>query len=419
MFSSAVGRKVVALTLTLLTVVITTPVSASDFSTSRTPLGALTAIGTVELRGLSATREGTIFSGDRLRAMDKAYAKVSLNGGHSIELGERTDLTFTRDVNQVRVALVSGTVGFSSVTKDPLAITVGPYVIASKQPSSGNVAVLDKNAIGVRVIDGAVTVTNADAHTSFQVLRGQERLLSVKNSTATVSLGELASNMPSALPSPRLDPPPQAPAPSGSTLPGGGGSQCGICMDAGGWAAVIATVAVVGAGIGALVWNLERGGGNSVSAAVKTEQSNVQVLQNSSQQATTTGNQLSSTASAANSAIAAANVNPTTKATLAAQAATIQSQAQATLQQIATLQSQLQTLQSQLATTTNFTQVASINTQIGTVNNTLTFDISILNGQISQLNSLIQAAVAAGVPNVPNVTIQTIPPPVLASSSTP
>src|SRR3954452_23134960 len=122
-------RKVVALGLMFVTAVMTTPLSAADFS--RVPLGAVNASGAVELRGVIVSRDGTVFSGDRLRSNEKGYAQVSLNGGRRIEIGERTNLTFSREANVVHVAMTSGTIGFSKSTKDSLTIDVSPYTIVA------------------------------------------------------------------------------------------------------------------------------------------------------------------------------------------------------------------------------------------------------------------------------------------------
>jgi hypothetical protein len=414
------AQKFVAVVLVFVMVVMTAPLSAAELNT-RHALGAVSASGTVELRGITISRDGTLFSGDSLRSSAKGYAKISLDGGRNIEVGEKTNLTFSREANVVHVAMSSGTLGFSTTSNDPLTIDVNPYTIVASHAGTGNVAFLDSKSIGVHVTAGSVMVTNKTAGTSFQVTRGQERLFAVNNAKPTMGLDEASDGIPSPLPLPKLDPPQTTPA--GTTSAPGTQRQCRWCLDTGGWLAVIGTAALGAGIIGIIVYNENRSGGGGPSAttlaAKSTAQSNVQTLTTSAQQAGAVAGQLVTAANNVNTAINNSTINASTKASLSAQATSIASQAQATQQQITLLQTQLASVQAQLASTNDKNVISAANASIATIQASLNSNIATLNSLISQLNTLVQQAQAAGVPNVPPVTIQPITPPTLASPSNP
>jgi hypothetical protein len=415
------AQKFVAVVLVFVMVVMTAPLSAADLNT-RHVLGAVSASGTVELRGITISRDGTLFSGDSLRSSAKGYAKVSLDGGRNIEVGEKTNLTFSREANVVHIAMNSGTIGFSTTSKDPLTIDVNPYTIVASHAGTGNVAFLDSKSIGVHVTDGSVMVTNKAAGTSFQVTRGQERLFALNNAKPTIGLDEASDGIPSPLPLPKLDPP-QAQTPAGTTTAPGTQKQCHWCLDAGGWLAVIGTAALGAGIIGIIVYNNNRSGNGGPSAttlaAKVTAQSNVQVLTASAQQASAVAGQLVTAANNVNTAINASNINAATKSNLSSQATNIASQAQTIQQQLTVLLTQLASVQAQLASTNDRNVISAANATIANIQASLNSNIATLNSLISQLNSVVQQAQAAGVPNVPPLTIQPITPPTLASPSNP
>jgi len=223
----------VAVALVISTVLITLPVSAADFSTTKSVIGSISAVGPVELRGISISQEGTLFTGDSIRAGQKGNAKVLLGSGSKIELAEKTDVSFDRDAQGVKIAMNTGIVGFTA--SSPLRIDILPYEITATDGSAGKVSVMN-GAAGVRAINGTVSVKNLKTLQSFIVTQGQERLLAVPHAP---SLAELASNAPGPIPAPT----PQAPA---------GRTSGGLAMDTGAWVAVIggAALAVIS------VWGL-------------------------------------------------------------------------------------------------------------------------------------------------------------------
>src|SRR5215831_11834675 len=231
-------RRLVAFGLVLTTTLITMPVSAADFSSGRPVLGSVTAVGSVYLRGIGISQEGTLFAGDSIRANEKGYAKVLLGTGSKIELGQKTDLTVNRDAQGVKIAMNTGTIGFEA--HSPLRIDVSPFEVTASDDASGNVAVMSSTTAGVRAINGKVTVRNLKTSESFVIMKGQERLLGLQNGVHAPSLAEVASNVPVPIPAPR----PQTPA---------GRTTGGLAMDTGAWLAVIGAGAIAGVAIWALV----------------------------------------------------------------------------------------------------------------------------------------------------------------------
>src|SRR5947209_4270802 len=101
-------RKLTAAALVLSTIFITMPISAADFSTTKSALGSVSAVGAVELRGIGISQEGTLFAGDSIRSHEKGYAKVLLGTGSKIELYEKTEVSVNRDAEGVKIAMNTG-----------------------------------------------------------------------------------------------------------------------------------------------------------------------------------------------------------------------------------------------------------------------------------------------------------------------
>jgi len=394
--SSSRLSKCLAVVLLLSIVAATTPVSAADFS-SKSIVGSVNAVGLVDLRGAQIPEEATIFSGDRLSAGDGAYAKVLLVNGQKIEIGSNTVLKFagqSGSAGNVDIELQSGAVAFSSARAIPVRITVGTYEITSTQPLTGNLGFLSNDFVDLKVLAGSASVRNLKTKQSYVVLKNQERMLGLKTLDMREPIAQVASNVP--------QPIPQTP---GQTS---GSSHTGL------W------IAVAAAGVGGIValavlTNKSTTATAATSAAQATQ--TVQSAMTTAATAQTVAAQVSTTVTQATNAInAAQNLPPATRTTLANQAGTISAAATASQQQVGQLQQQLQGLQTQLQNASG-SQVTAIQNQINTVTQNLNSEVSNLNGLIGQLNSLIASAVNAGVPNVPPVTIQTIPPATVASVS--
>src|SRR5262249_41132481 len=136
---SGAPRRLTAATLVLMTVFVTMPVSAADFSTTKTVLGSVSAVGQVELRGIVISQEGTLFAGDSIRTNKRGFAKVLLGSG-KVELLEKTNIQVNRDAQGVKVAMNAGMIGFSAHT--PLRIDILPFELIATGDSSGNLAIL-------------------------------------------------------------------------------------------------------------------------------------------------------------------------------------------------------------------------------------------------------------------------------------
>src|SRR6478672_8330862 len=115
-------KRLVAVALVLSTVLITMPVSAADFTTNKSVIGSVSAVGPVELRGIGISQEGTLFAGDRIRAGQKGSATVLLGTGTKILLSQQGDININRDAQGVKIAMNAGTVGFTA--NSPLRIDV-------------------------------------------------------------------------------------------------------------------------------------------------------------------------------------------------------------------------------------------------------------------------------------------------------
>jgi len=231
---------------------VTMPVSGADFSSAKSVMGSVSAVGPVELRGVGISQEGTLFVGDRIRSGQNSYAKVLFASGSKIELSEKTDVTVNRDAEGVKIAMNTGTLGFTAQT--PLRIDLSPFELTASDDSAGNIAIIGSTAAGVRSISGKVKVRNRKTSESFVLLKGQEMLLSLKDGVRASSLAEVASNAPVPLPSGEPAPAP-APAPAPQTP--AGKSSGGIAMDKAAWLAVLGGVALTGVAVWGVVQALD------------------------------------------------------------------------------------------------------------------------------------------------------------------
>jgi hypothetical protein len=239
-------RRLVAVALVLITTLITLPVSAADFTSTRSVIGSVSAVGSVDLRGVGISQEGTLFAGDNIRSHEKGYAKVILGTGSKIEVTEKTDLSVNRDAQGMKIAMTDGTIGFA--TKSSLRVDVMPFEFTASDEASGNVAVMSSIAADIRVTSGKVIVRNLKTSESFVLMKGQEQLFGLPNGIHAKPLAEVASNMPLPVPAPGTPAPAPAPqAPAGKT------SNIGLAMDLPGWLAVIGTGALAGLAIWAII----------------------------------------------------------------------------------------------------------------------------------------------------------------------
>jgi len=366
-------RRLMAVALVLTTAFVTMPLSAADFSTARPVIGSVSAVGSVELRGVGISQEGTLFSGDSLRSNAKGYAKVLIGTGSKIELQERTEIRINRDASGIQIAMNSGLVGFTART--PLRIDVAPFEVTASDDASGNVVIMSTTSAGVRAINGKVTVRNLKTSESFVLTNGDEQILGLKDGAHAPSLGQIASNVPAPVPAPK--PAPQTPA---------GKTTGGLAMDTGAWLAVIGGAAVAGIAI----WGVVEAHNNKNDIADLSTKVTGLSGQITTLQGTITTNQ---TANAAAQAALQAQIKAVSNAAAIANAA---AQQQAQLATLAALNAQAQ---AQLAG--NAGQLALANTiagQIATNNTALTT----LQSQISAAQATLAAG---GTPAIPLATL--------------
>jgi hypothetical protein len=387
------------------------PVSAADLTAPRPVLGSVSAVGNVQLRGLTISQEGTLFAGDSIRAYQKAYAKVFLEKGSKLELDEQTDLKVNRDSQGVSIAMNTGTLGFTART--PMRIDIQPFEIVASD-ASGSVAITSPSSAGVRAINGKVTVRNRKTSESFVLLKGQERLLGLKDGSQRPTFADIASNVPLPVPVP------QTPA----------GQTGGLAMDTGAWIAVIAGAAVAGIAITGLVMAMNNNDdiddleaeNDALTAQVAANQaatqsalkaiSNASALAANAVQVQTTGAIAASLAAQTEAALRAAG-----QTALAAQATTLVGQANAASAQAATLQSQITSLQAQIsaAGTASSAQL----TQLNTLQASLATQRNNLNTAIGSLNALLANPTVQNTPGAPRTSLTPVPSPQTASASIP
>jgi hypothetical protein len=385
------------------------PVSAADLHKPKPVLGSVSAVGKVEVRGISISEEGTLFAGDSIKSLDKAYAKILLKNGGKLELAEKTEINVQPEGQVVQIAMTAGAMGFTSLG-NALNIKVQPYEVLSTGDASGNV-IITPTAATVRSLKGKLTVRNLKTRESYVVTAGQDRLFGL-DGAKRVSLGEIASNVPGPIPMPS----PQTPA--GQTRGGG------LAMDTGAWVAVIAGAAAAAVLVTTLVITLNNRDdidelGRKIDTLTTTITTNQQANQAAiaaiqsavsasltAAQVQATGSQVATAAAQTAAAINASNLTAQQKQTLAAQALALQNQANAAAAAAASINAQLQALQTSIAaagtvTTAQQTQLASLRTQ-------LEAQRQIVNSSITALNNLINTANAQGA-NIPGAPIAPVP----------
>lgn len=384
-------HKLTVVVLMFATFLATTPVSAAELTT-KTALGSISAVGSVDLRGVTVAGEGTLFTGDQVSVGSRSGAKIALVNGQKIVLDQLTNLTFAVG-GQVQVS--KGNVAFSS-RSGQLDIVAGHYQIQGDRTLAGNVAFVGADYIGLRVNSGAATVIDLKTKVSHKITAGQERLFSTTTSSGPIAT--LASvSLPAAIPA--------VPAvPQVSTGSSG--------LTTAGWAALLATIG--GAAV-AIILLATRGDDSDDAAATVARQKALAATAAATSALTTADSNATAIAAATtavNNAVAAdANLSAEARATLTARASTIQSNIIASRTQIAALNNRINALNTQLQTA-DPTLVASIVAQINAAINDVNTTASQLNAQISLLQQLTAAAQNGGVtvPNPPQIIpIPTVP----------
>ena len=152
-------RAVLALALVVTITFVTMPLSAADFSKSTPVMGSVKALGSVELRGVQISREGTLFAGDSVRTRTNGYARLVLSSGDKIEVAQNTDVNINRDAQGVQIAMSTGVLGFAA--HSPLRIDVLPFEVVASDNASGNV-VIDRTTLRRNLSNIDVSCAGAD-----------------------------------------------------------------------------------------------------------------------------------------------------------------------------------------------------------------------------------------------------------------
>jgi acid phosphatase family membrane protein YuiD len=386
----------IALSLVFLMVFSTVPVSGADISRN-TSIGAVNAVGAVDLRGVRINSEGTLFSGDRVTVGAGSYAKVALGVGPKIEIGAGSDVTVSRDGENVNIDMRSGNVAFKGNGTSTIRVHVGAYEITAKGDAAGNVAFAGTDVFGVRVINGAAGVRNSQTKQSYTVQKGSERLISLKTGVSTEPLAKLASALPSAVPAlPRQQ-------------------QQGLSKA--GWIAVLGTVAGAATAIIILATGDDESDDDAATRLAQVKAvTNLTALQSTAAATSTLATQVNALNTTSQTAINASSVP--SKAALLTQSTAVKALADSALAKVAVAQPKIDVLK---ATITNQAggptqaQLNEINQLINDVNSARTD----ANNSLTAETTLVAQASAAGVTGLPAVTLTPVPPPLIASASAP
>jgi hypothetical protein len=392
------GLRSLAPVLAVLLVVYTMPLSAADGVSRATSIGQVSANGAVDLRGVRINGDGTLFSGDRMNVGSGAYAKVALGAGPKIEVGSGSDVTVTREADKVHVKMASGNVAFKGDGKSPIHLSVGSYEVTVPGNASGNVAYVGSNVFGVRVLTGSVSVRNMLTKQSFSVLKGSERLISLKTGDIQQPLAQLASTVPSAVPA----------------LP----QTAGTGLSRGGWIAVIGTIA--GAAAAVIVLTTRNDDTDDDAATRLAQIRAIQNLNAIASTATATTTLAAAVNTTANSALTAINASTVAnRAALQASANAVIAKANSATAKITSLNSRITALQNAI-TNQDGAPTAAQQTELNQLLADLESARIEANSALSDLLALLSQATASGVQNLPPPpSNQPVPPPVTASASIP
>ena len=354
-------RAVLSLALVLALLVSALPVSAAEL-TRANPLGSLSGIGNVELRGVRTNQEGTLFAGDHVRTGEKGYAKVSLINGNRIELDQNTEIILIGDGKSAQLSLSAGHFGFT-MSNNPLTIVIRGVRIEPRANSKGYVSSVGNGFATVRVASGSVMLRNTETKSSVVLTGGSERMINLKTQETSESLGQMVSSLPASLPS---LPTSQQPGPKSNKA-----KWIAIAAGAGGAAIAIALLA--------------RGDDEpEVDAALKSKVSSN--LTNISAATTAASSAATTAASVATAASTSAAVSAADKVVATSILASINTANQTLSSQVSTLSS----LQSQAASATSTSAFQSIQSQILTLTIQINTTIANINTQLAALRQLQQ-----------------------------
>lgn len=394
MRSHNTSSRMTALSLVFLLTFCTLPLSAAD-KTAHATIGSVSSVGSVQLRGVALSNDGTLFSGDRLNVGPGSYARVLAGTGHKLEVGANSDVVVSREGDNTNLQMASGNVSFRGNGKGSTRVRIGVFDVAVSPDASGNIAFVGSNAFGVRITGGSATVKNTQTKKSFVVQKGSERLVSLTTGDNSPTMAQLASSVPAAVPA----------------MPRRQASSFNTGM----WVSIVAAAA----GSAALItYFLAREDDDDRAGQIKALTDLAAISQNAAQVATAAA-QVSATASAAQAAINAnTSLSAANRTLLLNQVTTITSQANSAATKIANITARINTLQNAIANQEDG-PTAQQQTELSTLINDLNSARTDANNAIAALNALLSQASALGVANLPTNNTQAVPPPTVASASVP
>jgi len=382
----------IALTLAVLLTVCNLPLLAADKS-----IGSVSSVGSVQLRGVALSSEGTLFSGDRLTVGPGSSAKVVGSAGQKLQIDANSNVVVTRDGDNTNLQMASGNVGFKGNGKGTTRVQIGTYDVVVSPDAAGNIAFVGSHAFGIRLTGGSATVRDTQTKKSFVVQKGSERLVSLATGENSATMAQLASAVPSAVPAPALPP------------------RQGSSKSTGMWMSIVA--AAVGS-TALVTYFLTREDGDDRAAQNKAMSDLVAITQTAAAVSTAAA-QAAAVASQAAAAINASSISAANKTILLNQVATINNLANSAAQKIATLNTKITALEAQISSQDDGPtpgQQNEINQLLADLNSAR-IDA---NNAIAALNALLAQANALGVPGLPaNPNLQPVPPPAVASASIP
>jgi hypothetical protein len=154
----------------------------------RTPLGSLSATGTVQVNGSTAPAQSTIFAGDSLNTDPGGTATLTVAGRGTIKLYPQSEMAFNGNSGYV-AELVHGTAVVNTlVAASGVALRVGDYVVGAAPGGANAAAMVRLQADGtglVYCIAGTVQVVALQGDTSVSLAVGQSTSISTAGEAIT------------------------------------------------------------------------------------------------------------------------------------------------------------------------------------------------------------------------------------------
>ena len=157
------------LAVALSVVLVLAPVSMAD---SPVVVGKMNLKGQVEINGVAAPGESTVFAGDRITTGKETALGLSLNGGDQVFLPSLSAAKVDRAGQQVTVVLERGALAVRNFSGQPILVRAGGVEIQAAAPSS--------SLYEVAIAGGSLKVL---ARKGTAVVRASNRTVEVKEGT--------------------------------------------------------------------------------------------------------------------------------------------------------------------------------------------------------------------------------------------